>query len=439
MHKRIQSPISFAVAFFFLLVATFACTSKSEPAQATNLAVVNTPTGSITGAPTATNTNHRIVDSSDSQIDTPSATTEYIVQAGDTCRKIAFEHNISVESLIEINKLAPDCSNLTIDQKLIVPAIGNDFLVSDTPMPEVTWPVYMLATKLPDSPTQLHLYKQTVPGGLPNEESLAALMAQLKITGTVSTRPNEAGDITMDITGDQGHAMLVSVDPLIMVLENGLQTPQNSTSARITPPEIRAKAAEAFLDARGLLDFPYIMEPPQLSRDRDRAIRITPLIDGYPLYDYDPLNGRLLVKFNPAGEVSVVYWKPLKIFAGDLVNIQPASVAWEQLVSGDTPKKNGMGQCWQAMLFDPNEPNARAVADPPSCVNWGGKANRSYDAATISDVKLVYFANDLSLGMSPFAFPADSPVRDVFPMWQFSGVTSDGRDLVILWPACLEP
>jgi len=57
-----------------------------------------------------------------SQTNSSSATTEYIVKAGDTCRKIASDHNISVESLIEINKLAPDCSNLMVDQKLIIPA-----------------------------------------------------------------------------------------------------------------------------------------------------------------------------------------------------------------------------------------------------------------------------------------------------------------------------
>ncbi len=46
----------------------------------------------------------------------------YIVQSGDTCRKIAFEHGISTESLIEANKLAPDCGDLTVGQRLIIPA-----------------------------------------------------------------------------------------------------------------------------------------------------------------------------------------------------------------------------------------------------------------------------------------------------------------------------
>lgn len=416
MHKRIRYSIRFTVVFFFLLFTVSACTPKSVPTQeATN-----------TEVPHATQTNSL------------SSTTDYIVKAGDTCEKIAYEHHISVESLIETNKLAPDCSNLAIDQKLIVPTISDNVLVTDTPSSNLGSPAYTLETEFPDSPAQMLLYKQVVPAGLPTDKQLADLMAQLKITGTVSTRTNEGGNTTIYITSDKSSVMLDSVDPLIMVL-NTSQTPDNGTSANILPPDKRVQIAETFLNARNLLNFPYIMEPPHLSRDRDRAIRIVPLIDGYPLYDYDPLNGRLLVLFDSAGEISSVFWRPLKIIAGNSVNIQPASTAWKQFISGDIPKTNGIGQCWQIMTFDPNEPNATAQVTFPSCVNWGAGGYRPVNAGTINEIKLVYFAQDLSLGMSPFAFPADSPVRDIFPMWQFSGVTSDGRDLVVLWPAIIEP
>jgi hypothetical protein len=282
------------------------------------------------------------------------------------------------------------------------------------------------------------VYRQVVPAGLPDDKRLAELMAQLKVTGTVSARSSEAGNTTMDITSDTGSVMLDSVDPLIMVL-NTSQTAGSGTSTGTPSPEERAQAAEAFLEARNLLDFPHVIEPPRLSRDRDRAIRIVPLIDGYPLYDYDPLNGRLLVMFDSAGEISSVFWRPLKIIAGDLVNIQPAAMAWEQFVNGNTPQGNGRGQCWQVTTFDSNAPNAVAGITFPACVSWGGGINLPYKAAVIDEVKLVYFAHDLNLGMSPFGYPADSPARDVFPMWQFSGVTSDGRDLIVLWPAIQDP
>lgn len=318
------------------------------------------------------------------------------------------------------------------------PADGNAPPVTDTPDTRSNWPVYTLETELPDAPAQMTVYRQAVPAGLPDEERLAELMAQIQITGTVSTRSSEAGNMTMDISGDAGSVMLDSVDPLIMVLIPS-PTADSGASSKATSPEERVQAAEAFLKARNLLDFPYIIEPPRLSRDRDLAVRIVPLIDGYPLYDYDPLNGRLLIMFDSTGEISSVFWRPLKIVAGDLVNIQPAAAAWEQFVNGNTPQGNGRGQCWQISTFNPNAPNAVAGVDFPACVSWGGGINLPYKAATINEVTLVYFAHDLSLGMSPFGYPADSPARDVVPMWQFSGVTSDGRDLVALWPAIQEP
>lgn len=319
-----------------------------------------------------------------------------------------------------------------------LPADGNAPPVPGTPDTRSTWPVYTLEAELPDAPAQMTVYRQAVPAGLPDEERLAELMTQLQVSGTVSTRSSEAGNTTMDISGDAGSVMLDSVDPLIMVLIPP-PTADSGTSSQATSPEERAQAAKAFLEARSLLDFPYVMEPPRMSRERDRAVRVVPLIDGYPLYDYDPLNGRLLVLFDPAGGISSVFWRPLKLTAGDLVNIQPAAAAWEQFVNGNTPQGNGRGQCWQVSTFNPKAPNAVAGVTFPACVSWGGGINLPYKAAVINEVKLVYFAHDLSLGMSPFAYPADSPAREVFPMWQFSGVTSDGRDLVVLWPAIQEP
>lgn len=316
--------------------------------------------------------------------------------------------------------------------------ISGDLQAADTPLPKLAWPAYTLKTELPDSPSQMPLYRQSVPAGLPNEQQLTGLMAQLKITGTVSTRTNEGGNTTMDITGEAGSVILDSVDPLIMVL-NTPQTSEGGMSTKILPPEERIRIAGEFLKARGLLDFPFIIETPRLSRDQDRAVRIVPLIDGYSLYDYDPLNGRLLVWFNTAGEISTVFWRPLKLAAGAIVSIQPAARAWEQFAAGNTPQGNGMGQCWQAMIFDSKEPDAGAQVTTPSCVSWGAGSNRPYDEAAINEVSLVYFAHDLSLVTSPFAYPADSPARDVFPMWQFSGVTSDRRELVVLWPAILKP
>jgi hypothetical protein len=312
--------------------------------------------------------------------------------------------------------------------------------VTNTPSQASDWPIYTLEAELPNSPAQLSLYTQVIPAELPDEERLAEIMEQLQITGTVSTHTSEAGESVLAVTGDSGSFRLVSDDPFLLAIENAPHLLSSDAPAVVLRPDVRAQVAEEFLSARGLLNFPHLIEPPRMSRDRDHAIRVVPLIDGYPLYDYDPLNGRLLVWFNAAGEISVVTWRPIKLMAGDPVNIVPANVAWDQLVNGNILGGEDPGECWQATVFDRNEPYG--VATPVSssaCLNVSGGSGRSYKAATIDEVSLVYFAHDLSLGMSPFAFAADSSARTVFPLWRFSGITNDGRELIVLWPAIQAP
>ena len=315
-------------------------------------------------------------------------------------------------------------------------AAASQRLATDAPSQARDWPQFTLAAEFPHSPTQMTLYTQVIPAGLPDEKRLTELMEQLQITGTVSTNTTEAGESELSVTGDSGSFRLVSDDPLLLVIENAPPSQGSDSPPVVQPAEVRSQAAEEFLSARGLLDFPHLIEPLHMSRDQNSAIRVVPLIDGYPLYDYDPLNGRLMVWFNPSGEISVVFWRPLKLIGGDRVDIVSAAVAWDQFVNGDVPEGGTLGQCWQATVFDPNEPyGIAAPLNSPACVTSSSGSSLSYPAATIQEIDLVYFAHDLSLGMSPFAFPADSPARIVYPMWQFSGTTDQGRELLVLWPA----
>ncbi len=308
-------------------------------------------------------------------------------------------------------------------------------VATNTDIPTGAWPVYTLTGKLPDAPKQVRLYTQAYPAALPAQERVDALVAQLQIPGKVSSQPqqSEGGEPVLDVSGDKVNMRLWSVDPLLFVLDTGL----SSTPTTPLSPEARIKTAEAFLNARGLLTFPHITEPPTMSRNANIEVRVVPLIDGIPLYDYNPLNGRMLVSFNAEGQVSYLIWRPLKSVAGDAVNLVPAATAWEQFVKGNVPVGSNIGQCWQANVFDSHEPDAgqQPVNDASCGSSGGGESAQPYATATINDVRLVYFTPDLSLGISPFATAADSPARLIFPMWQFSGTTDQGRDLQVLWPA----
>lgn len=308
--------------------------------------------------------------------------------------------------------------------------------MATTAAEDIGWPEYVLVGVLPDSPTEVRVYSQVVPEHLPETGQLAGLWDQLQVTGTLSSRAGEAGDRVVTMEGDSGSAMVWSADPLMVTLQTGADLPTGQAPTPSLPVDERAKIAEGFLEARGLLDFPYRVEAPYLSRNRDSAVRIVPLIDGIPLADYDSLNGRLLVEFNAKDEVSVVYWRPLKLEPGEMTAVIPAATAWEQLKAGSAPSGSQVGQCWQTSVLDPDEPYG--VASPlnqNACVNYMSGPIERYSGATISKVELVYFASDLSLGMSPFALPADSTGRIVYPLWRFTGMTNDGRLVEVLWPA----
>ena len=312
---------------------------------------------------------------------------------------------------------------------------------SETPDPHPAgWPLYTLATQLPEAPAQVRLYQQAFPAAMSTDERLTALMKRLKITGEVQTRTIAGGVQMISVMGGPADMYLWSDDPLIVSISDA--APPQDITPRPIAPDVRAAMVKAYLNERKLLDFPYIMEPPDLSPEKDWSIRVVPLIDNIPLYDYDPLYGRMLVTFNPSGKISLVSWQPLKLVAGDNVEIVPAAKAWQQFVNGETPKKTGVGRCWQASVYDSRLPyGAAEILDrTAACVSWdnGARNSQRYTTATITDVKLVYFTTDLNLGMSPFTRRADLPLRAVYPMWQFSGSTSDGRELLVLWPAMSE-
>lgn len=301
------------------------------------------------------------------------------------------------------------------------------------------WPVYTLATELPASPAQLRLYMQVHPAPLPGVDQLAPLLEQLRITGRPSMHTSEAGNPEAWFEGEQGTVRISSLDPPTFTLQTNAGMPTSGEPQVIVPSDTRAAIAEAFLDERGLLDFAYRLEPPTLSPIGHRAIRVVPLIDGVPLNDYNALNGRLMLIFNET-DVSYVSWLPLKLTAHGMAGVIPAAQAWDELVSGQTPTRQAPGQCWQALVFGPDDPLGAAVPiGDERCVSYSAGPIKPFMAATIDKAELVYFARDLSQGASFDAYPADSPARLVFPMWQFAGATNDERSLEVLWPAMEAP
>ncbi|MGH2524200.1 MAG: LysM peptidoglycan-binding domain-containing protein, partial [Anaerolineales bacterium] len=91
-----------------------------------------TPLPTFTSPPTATET--------PVPTPTPLPPVSYTVVGGDTCIKIALEHNVSVQSIIELNKLDPNCI-LSVGVVLQVPQPT----YTPTPLPSATLRVEDLA------------------------------------------------------------------------------------------------------------------------------------------------------------------------------------------------------------------------------------------------------------------------------------------------------
>jgi hypothetical protein len=53
---------------------------------------------------------------------TPSCSSPYLVQSGDTCDSIALAHNVSTFSIVTAGSLNPDCSNLQAGSSLCLPS-----------------------------------------------------------------------------------------------------------------------------------------------------------------------------------------------------------------------------------------------------------------------------------------------------------------------------
>ena len=75
----------------------------------------STTTATMTQTPTATTTPTQV------PTFTPLPPVEYQVQLGDYCSSIAAFFNVSVQSIVILNNLPADCSNLSVGQTLLIP------------------------------------------------------------------------------------------------------------------------------------------------------------------------------------------------------------------------------------------------------------------------------------------------------------------------------
>jgi len=89
--------------------------------QSKNAIVEPTTTPTLTTTATATLTTTASLTPSPLPTFTPLPPLEYIIKAGDYCSSIAAFFNVSIQSIVLLNNLPPDCGVLSIGQKLLIP------------------------------------------------------------------------------------------------------------------------------------------------------------------------------------------------------------------------------------------------------------------------------------------------------------------------------
>lgn len=115
---KLSLPLAIGLGVIILalgaLIVFFGLKSTGQVTNATATATFTvTPTFTITPLPSPTATQGPTA--------TPEPPLEYTVKVGDFCSSIAAQYHVSIQAIIELNNLPPECGTLYENQKLLIP------------------------------------------------------------------------------------------------------------------------------------------------------------------------------------------------------------------------------------------------------------------------------------------------------------------------------
>ena len=116
VHLSLPLAIGLGIVILALgaVIVFFGLQSSGRVTAATNTPTMTiTPTFTLTPLPSATATLGPTA--------TPEPPLEYIVKSGDVCSNIAALYHVSLQAIIDLNNLPPECGTLYENQKLLIP------------------------------------------------------------------------------------------------------------------------------------------------------------------------------------------------------------------------------------------------------------------------------------------------------------------------------
>ncbi len=263
----------------------------------------------------------------------------YTVVAGDTCAYIASLFKVPEESIITFNNLTTDCI-ISVGQTLLIPSFAltpmPPALSTPAPSGPLAQPFGMfpnltiaLATALPDAPAQVTVYRQQISESVTAETAQQAA-ANLGINGIPTQTESEGYDQTIFEVSD-GVALLRFMNFADQWVYDPLDDVIHAITGDLMSFEQQVAIAEDFLNARGLLNFPYRSEPIETTPGGVRFVR---LLDGRPvIYGYG-INGGFAwieVTINADGQVGWVTHSAHDFQPVGDYPILTAQQAWERL------------------------------------------------------------------------------------------------------------
>ncbi|HLF87978.1 MAG TPA: LysM peptidoglycan-binding domain-containing protein, partial [Anaerolineales bacterium] len=328
----------------------------------------------------------------------------YTVQEGDTLSIISANYQVPMDAIRRWNNLSVD----TVFERLPLtiplcerntPPTGGSLssLPSIRLIPNVT---FDLAVPFPES-SSLTLYQQQLDGPL-TEDAVRQMANQMGLNGEITSSPGEGGDTIYTVTDGDLQMIFFGFPSQFSYF---LNTPPATGDP--LPFDPRVAFAEDFLNAHGLLIFPYRAEP---SPTDPNGVRFVQLLDGVPLNygigENPGLMEWITVSVDPAGLIHSLFHSRH--------TFQPV---------GDTPLLTAE-QAWER-LAQPNAESRARYAILAAPMTWTRSAPEHTETVTgyldNENNGATFYADDGRVLTLP-DLPADMPL---YPILEIQGIVTE--------------
>ena len=297
--------------------------------------------------------------------------------------------------------------------------------------PSTECATFDLAVDLPSSPANADVYWQAPVDTTLDTARASVVARRLGIVGSTSSYVGEGG-AEVFVASDRNKEVTVFSDvPLVFTYSSNPQPLTGTPPSRLYPMQELASIAEDFLHEHSLLDFKNRIESAIGTSAEDYSVRVVPLVSGVPLFENDPTTPRIWVVLNAEGTVWHLFYDTLRLEAVTELPLRQAAVAWGRICLGGSA---------EGLLYTTYDTSGRIDSTRGHIPVPGEEASSTDlpdEPGHVDHVGLVYYAFDLRLS-SANAYPPDSPVRFVQPVWRFAGHLDSGEAFDILAPALEE-